>query len=219
MPPTARAASGAAAVDPVTPISGKAPRSVRRPEVEHRLIEAVRQLSADGTSFSDVSVSQLVTQAGLARATFYLYFDDRSAFVQRLLEHAYQQLVEGLSTFWQSAVSDRARLEDATSQFVDTFAANYPIVAAIAATAATDTRVADRVAETMQAYITQGEATIVDAQRRGLVSRDIPPFETAASLVWMTDQACLRLAGNPDPAAHARLAKALATIGWNTLHG
>ncbi|MCV7236016.1 TetR family transcriptional regulator [Mycobacterium branderi] len=55
-------------------ISGRAPRDERRPDVERRLFAAVDTLCADGTPFAEVSIARLVREAGLGRATFYLYF-------------------------------------------------------------------------------------------------------------------------------------------------
>jgi TetR/AcrR family transcriptional regulator, ethionamide resistance regulator len=199
-------------------ISGKASRSVRRPDVERRLIAAVSRICADGTAFSDVSIARLVREEKLARATFYLYFPDRTAFVLRLMDHVREQLDGSLSRMWTAVMDSRVALDAALRDFVATYVHEYPLIAAVNSSAG-DAVVARRLGEEMLDYIDLGVSAIKLAQQRGRVSADLPPFETASALVWMVEVTCYRLAGDSDDAAQARLTQALAMIGWRTIHG
>jgi AcrR family transcriptional regulator len=49
------------------------------------LLEAMERLLSQGQSFSALTVETLASEAGIARATFYLRFKDKSALVASLL--------------------------------------------------------------------------------------------------------------------------------------
>jgi AcrR family transcriptional regulator len=198
-------------------ISGKAPRDERRPDVERRLFEAVSSLCADGTSFTEVSVSQLVREAGLGRATFYLYFADRSAFVLRLIDHTREQIAGPVSVLWGTVLEDRAALEAALLEFVTVFSSEYPLAAAVVDAAANDPAAKAKLDEGMQMFITESAKVLKKAQKRGLIRTDLPAYETASALVWMTERSCYQLARRTDRAALKRLAHTLAMIAWHGL--
>src|ERR1700744_3224783 len=118
--------------------SGNAPRDARRPEVERRLIAAVSELCSDRTPFAEISILRLVREAGIARATFYLYFPDRSAFVLRLIDYVRDRLASTVGALWGATLEDRETLEATLLEFVTIFSAEYAVVAAVVETAGND---------------------------------------------------------------------------------
>lgn len=198
-------------------ISGKAPRDVRRPDVERRLFGAVSKLCADGTPFAEVSISQLVREAGLGRATFYLYFPDRSAFVLRLIDYIRERLAGPVSVLWGAALEDRETLEAAMLEFVNTFNSDYSLAAAVVDAAGTDPVAKSKLDEGMQLFISDSAKILKKAQKNGLIRADLPAYESASALVWMTERSCYQLARVRDPAALKRLAHTLAMISWHGL--
>jgi AcrR family transcriptional regulator len=199
-------------------ISGRAPRDERRPDVERRLIEAVTRICADGGSFAELSISRLVREAGLARATFYLYFEDRSAFVLRLADHVRDQLARPVSVLWGAALEDRATLDGAIRDLVSTFRDEYAVIAAVVETAASDPAVGKRLESNMEMFITESAYVLEAAQGRRAIRSDVPSYETAAALIWMVERTCYQLAREKDPDRQARLSDALAAIAWHALH-
>jgi TetR/AcrR family transcriptional regulator, ethionamide resistance regulator len=194
--------------------SGNAPRDERRPEVERRLIDAVSKLCGNGTSFAEISISRLVRDAGLARATFYLYFPDRSAFVLRLIDHVRDRLSPAVSLLWGAALDDRQALEATLLEFVTIFSAEYAVIAAVVETAGSDPAVGAYFDANMQTFITETAKVLQAAQAEGIVRAELSPYETAAAFVWMTERACYQLANTQDGKAHRRLSHTLATIAW-----
>ncbi|MFI1234532.1 TetR/AcrR family transcriptional regulator [Nocardia salmonicida] len=201
----------------MTEISGSASRDERRPDVERRLIAAVSDLCADGTRFADLSISRIVWAAAIGRATFYLYFPDRSAFSLRLVDHVRAELAGSVAAVWRAA-GDRGALEAALTDFVEIFAREYPLITAVMDAAVTDAQVAGRMEDNMQAFIAESARTIELAQQRETVRGDLPAVETASALVWMVERTCSRMIGGSDEQGRARLTRALTTIIWHSLH-
>jgi len=198
-------------------ISGKAPREERRPDVERRLIDAVSKLCGDGTPFAEVSISRLVREAGLGRATFYLYFPDRSAFVLRLSDYIRERLAGPVSVLWGAALEDRQTLESAMLDFVATYSSEYTLVAAVVEAGANDPAVKSRLEDGMQTFVSKSAEVLEAAKTNGVVTAELPAYESAAALVWMTERTCYQLGSTTDPDALERLAHTLATIAWRAL--
>jgi TetR/AcrR family transcriptional regulator, ethionamide resistance regulator len=199
--------------------SGNAPRDERRPEVERRLIAAVSKLCSDHTPFAEISISRLVREAGLARATFYLYFADRSAFVLRLIDYVRDRLASTVGALWgATTLEDREALESTLLEFVTIFSAEYAVVAAVVETAGNDPSVGAYFNANMQTFVSESAKVLKAAQAKGVVRSELSAYETAAAFVWMVERACYQLADTADRKAHRRLAHTLATIAWYGLH-
>lgn len=208
---------GRATLQLVTQISGSASRDERRPDVERRLIAAVGDLCAGGARFADLSISRIVRAAAIGRATFYLYFPDRSAFALRLVDHVRAELAGSVVAVWRAA-GDRGALAAALADFVEIYARDYPLITAVMDAAVTDAQVAGRMDDNMRSFIAESARTIEIAQQRGAVRGDLPAGETAAALVWMVERTCSRMIGGSDEHQRARLTQALTTIIWHSLH-
>lgn len=50
----------------------KQSRAERREAIGNRLFAIVERLLAEGSTFSEISVEQLITEADIARSTFYV---------------------------------------------------------------------------------------------------------------------------------------------------
>ena len=55
----------------------QAKRQERREQLERRLLDATERLMRDGASFTELSVDRLSSEAGMSRASFYIYFEDK----------------------------------------------------------------------------------------------------------------------------------------------
>lgn len=201
----------------VTEISGSASRDERRPEIERRLIAAVSDLCADGALFADLSISRIVKTAAIGRATFYLYFPDRSAFVLRLVDHVRAELAGSVAAVWRAA-GDRGALESALADFVEIYSREYPLITAVIDAAGTDGQVAGRMEANLRLFVEESARTIEVAQQRGTVRGDLPIEETASALVWMVERTCYKMVGGSTEQERARLNRALTMIIWHSLH-
>src|SRR6516165_8477501 len=80
---------------------GKVSRAERREEIARRLFVIVERLLAEGFAFSEISVEQLITEAGIARSTFYVYFEDKGALLVELMDRATQEIGAAASDWFE----------------------------------------------------------------------------------------------------------------------
>jgi len=79
----------------------KVTRATRRDEIAGRLFEIVERLLEEGSAFSEISVEQLITEAGIARSTFYVYFEDKGALMVDLMDRATQDIGAAASDWFE----------------------------------------------------------------------------------------------------------------------
>jgi AcrR family transcriptional regulator len=183
------------------------------------MFAAVERLVRRGTPFSSVSIGQLVAEAGIGRATFYLYFADRTAFLLRLVDHAREQIAEPLAVIWEDAGANRAVLESVIHTIVQRFHDHAPIISTVIEAAAVDGAVGERVDQHMRGFIELSAAALESAQRAGTTRSDLRARETATALSWMIERVCYQEVRQAGPAELDRTAAAISAIVWHSLHG
>src|ERR1700722_5524866 len=88
---------------PSVPRKPQATRQQRRDQMEQRLLDATERLMSDGTSFTELSVDRLSTEAGISRASFYIYFEDKGHLLRRLTSEVFAELAESADRWWSVA--------------------------------------------------------------------------------------------------------------------
>src|SRR5689334_13890771 len=83
----------------------QASRQERREQIERRLLDATDRLMADGAGITELSVDRLATEAGISRATFYIYFEDKGHLLRRLASQVFSDLTDAAQRWWK--VADR----------------------------------------------------------------------------------------------------------------
>src|SRR6202012_1748558 len=81
----------------------QAKRRERREQIERRLLDATERLMRDGASFTELSVDRLSGEAGISRASFYIYFEDKGHLLRRLAGQVFGDLTEGAQHWWSVA--------------------------------------------------------------------------------------------------------------------
>jgi AcrR family transcriptional regulator len=211
--------STSASLSPQPVLDGRSPRSLRRPGVEASLIAAVERLVQGGTPFSSLSIGQLVAEAGIGRATFYLYFPDRTAFLLRLADHAREQIAEPAAVMWEDAGADRAVLEAAIHTILRRFRENAAIISTVIQAAAVDLAVAERLDQQMRGFVELSAGALESARRAGATRPDLRARETATALSWMIERVCYQVVRHTQPAELDDFADAVSAIVWHSLHG
>src|ERR1700712_3199167 len=67
-------------------------RQERREQIERQLLEATDRLMASGATFTELSVDRLANEAGISRASFYIYFEDKGHLLRRLAAQGFDDL-------------------------------------------------------------------------------------------------------------------------------
>src|ERR1700759_547084 len=78
-------------------------RQERREQMERRLLDATERLMSDGASFTELSVDRLGTEAGISRASFYIYFEDKGHLLRRLAGQVFDDLAAAAERWWSVA--------------------------------------------------------------------------------------------------------------------
>src|SRR6267154_2541563 len=77
----------------------------RRAEIEAAVLAATERLLADGASFTELGVQRIITEAGVARSSFYMCFPDKVAVLIRLVGNMKNDLF-GIATRWRPTGPD-----------------------------------------------------------------------------------------------------------------
>ena len=121
MSPPATRPTAAAGADPVTP------KGRRTRDALLRAGETVAEL--DG--LSGLSVAAVVAQAGVAKGTFYLYFEDRETFIDALHQRFYAQVSEAVALAVAGFAPGRELLLAAMKAYLDVCLRNRAVKALI----------------------------------------------------------------------------------------
>src|SRR5947209_19242800 len=78
----------------------QAKRQERREQIERRLLDATERLMRNGASFTELSVDRLATEAGMSRANFYIYFEDKGDLLRRLAGQLFSDLADNAELWW-----------------------------------------------------------------------------------------------------------------------
>src|ERR1700743_3895237 len=81
----------------------QAKRQERREQIERRLLDATERLMRDGASFTELSVDRLSSAAGMSRASFYIYFEDKGHLLRRMAGQVFADLAESAERWWSVA--------------------------------------------------------------------------------------------------------------------
>ena len=195
-------------------------RAARRGEIGRRLLVAVEKLLADGESFTEVSVERLVTEAGISRSTFYVYFEDKGDLLQALTADVMIEVIDAARAWWAlPADADRADLDTAMRGIVAAYRGRMTLMAAAVDATSYDARVRERFGELIQLAQRELASHIADGRRRGFVRADIDAAPVAGWLTWMAERGLYQLVRFADDEATVeRLTRALSAIVWNTLY-
>ncbi len=194
-------------------------RAQRRDDIRAKLLTAVEQMLAEGESFTELSVERLVAQAGVARSTFYVYFEDKGELLRAWLEDITDSLDDSATDWWNlDAAADRDDLRKALSRIVMIYRPHTNLMAAAFDAAAYDPAVREA-AMGLIAHNTAGlRKHIKVGQREGFVDPDLPAAEVAQWLTWMAERGLHQLVRGATDATVESLIDAYTAIVWNTLY-
>src|SRR6201986_4622858 len=78
-------------------------RQQRREQMERQLLDATERLMRDGASFTELSVDRLSPEAGISRASFYIYFEAKGHLLRRLAGEVFADLADSADRWWRVA--------------------------------------------------------------------------------------------------------------------
>jgi TetR/AcrR family transcriptional regulator, ethionamide resistance regulator len=194
-------------------------RDRRRDQMRTRLLAAVERLVGEGESFTGLSVERLVAEAGIARSTFYVYFEDKGDLLRAWFAEITRELRDSAAAWWAiDAAPSLDRVREVLAGIVATYRPHTTLMAAVYDAAAYDPAVRDLVRSMMDENVAGLRRHIRVGQRGGFVDPSLPAAQTAAWLTWMAERGLHQLVRTASDAEVERLVDAYAQIVWRTLY-
>jgi AcrR family transcriptional regulator len=194
-------------------------RQDRRVQIERRLLDATERLMAGGASFTELSVDRLATDAGISRASFYIYFEDKGDLLRRLAGQVFADLAAAAERWWGvSRRRDPADVLAAMTGLIDSYRRHQPLLVALNEMAAYDPQVGATYHDILTTIAARLATIIEEGQADGVIRRELSAATTASALTWMAERTCQQnLPGRPT-SHDGELAATLTQIVWATLY-
>lgn len=183
------------------------------------VLSATTRLLEAGHSYTELSVEQLLGEAGVSRATFYANFRNKGDLLSALAEEVIDSMLARAAGWWTT--SGRPA-EAAVLQSVRDIAAAYldrqAVMAAVAEVATYDPAVRDQLRGLVDRSTDALARHISDGQRAGVVDKRLDPDRAAHWIVWMCERGLYQLVRTAEGAERDRQIEALSRLIWNSLY-
>ncbi len=194
-------------------------RQQRREQLERRLLDATERLMRDGASFTELSVDRLSTEAGISRASFYIYFEDKGHLLRRLAGQVFGDLAtraeRWLGVAWRHNPDD---VRAAMAGIIESYRRHQSVLVALNEMAGYDPPTAETYRELLNAISQRMIRVIEDGQADGSIRPELPAATTASALTWMVERACQQNLPVKPRDYDAELAATLAEIVWGAMY-
>ncbi|BBX45492.1 TetR/AcrR family transcriptional regulator [Mycobacterium cookii] len=197
----------------------QARRQERRGQIERRLLDATERLMRAGASFTELSVDRLSGEAGMSRANFYIYFEDKGDLLRRLAAQVFGDLADSAELWWSVAWRhDPGDIRAAMAGIIAGYRRHQPVLVALNEMAAYDPLVAATYRELLSGISGRLTQVIEDGQADGSIRRELPAATTASVLTWMVERACQQNLPVRPADYDAELTTTLTEIAWGALY-
>lgn len=194
------------------------PEDKRRTLTGH-FLQVLEPILKSGTRYADLSVEQIITAGGIARSTFYDYFDDKGALLSAMADDVLADLLgRGISWWSISDAATKAELRLALLPAIETHQRHATILRAVAEAASYDPRMQQRRARLLGDVIVDLTKHIGRAQRAGSACRELDPERTAKWLICMLDGGLYELFTTDEADEAEKLVDAVTDVIWRTLY-
>ncbi len=182
------------------------------------LVSAFERLLAQGESFTTLSVEQLATEAGIARATFYLHFRNKGELVRHLMASVEKEIRQAarvsLSDIDNFGRSDFLRFMRAA---VDIHHRHRAAIRAMVEVSSYDPEVA-QVYQSFMEHIASDTRRVIEKLKVNKRHHPAVTTEIADILSWAAERSCSQML--PDNASEKRrqeLAELLTHVVWSSI--
>jgi AcrR family transcriptional regulator len=190
-----------------------------RPELRDAILSATRDLLAH-TPFSDLSVADILTAAGVSRGSFYFYFDSKHAVLAELVRRAVRRGHEAAAPWLSGRQDTTAALRAGITDGAHLWQENAAVLRAIVENWRTDPRLSDLWLEQMQTFTDAAVAQISSDERAAGRLSGLNVTAVAGSLTWLGERLYyLAARGVPPFDDEATLIETMLAIWTSTLYG
>jgi AcrR family transcriptional regulator len=194
-------------------------RQERREQIERQLLDATERLMAAGASFTELSVDRLATEAGISRATFYIYFEDKGHLLRNLGGQVFADLADAGDRWWSVARRrDPADAKAAIAAIVAGYRRHQPLLVALSEMAGYDAQVGTAYRDILTAISARVAAVIEQGQADGSIRQSLSPAAAAKALTWMTERTTQQILPGSPLSDDPEVTDTLVEIIWAALY-
>lgn len=159
------------------------------------IFDATERLLA-GVPLHDLSVAQIISDAGISRATFYFYFSSKFAVLGGLLARISDEIFQVVQPFVrrQESVAPEQALRDSLAEAVELWQRHRPALRAIHEHWNVNDQLRDLWINVMARFTDAVAGELEREREAGLARHTLDSRPIAATLLWSTVQ-CLYVAG------------------------
>jgi TetR/AcrR family transcriptional regulator, ethionamide resistance regulator len=191
-----------------------------QPELLDRLSDGVERLLRQGAMFEEIKINDLVREGGLAKSTFYVYFDDKAALLSALARRVMSDLVAFDAAWWHLPPSaGKHEIAIAVAAMFEDYRAHGLLLDAITAATVYDRALRKQFSALMDVAVRATADFLLASQAAGLTPAELDPAHTAFSLVWMLERGFNRLLIRSSPQELQTRLAAVTEIIWRTIRG
>jgi AcrR family transcriptional regulator len=193
-------------------------RAARRQRIVGELLPVVEALLEQEPYF-DLKVEQIIQRAGMARSTFYRYFQDKGELLLAVAEPASAEIRAAASGIWELRPPfGREDVKVVARKAIERYRPHAALMNAMVETSGHDPAVRAAINGAWADWLAGEAEHIRLGQREGWVRTDLDPEETAGWLVWMVERGMYQLVPDADEAVLDRLVNSFTAILWHTLY-
>jgi AcrR family transcriptional regulator len=204
-----------------TPTGQRTPtrRARSREALAKRLLPSVEALLAEGLSYTDLPLNEIIERAGVARSTFYYHFLDKGELLTAISEDATREIVDVSDGLYVEGLHrSREKFAAAVRVTVDAWLSHVPLMNALSELAAYNPAVKEQFLAGWRRAQQRVADHIREGQAAGFVRPDLHPDYVASWLTWMAERGMGLLVWPAPEAQRDEIAEALATTVWHTLY-
>jgi AcrR family transcriptional regulator len=196
-----------------------AARHRKRLELAGRLLTAAEALLETGMSYTQLSVEDLISAAGVSRSSFYKAFDGKGDLLHTWLDDITDE-IEDAADAWFSLEAPRGpdEIRAALAISVQTYAPHAMLMTAAYESAPFDPAVRVAVDDIVARGSGAMRRHMKRGQRAGWVDPELPADDIALLVTAMNERGFQQLGRVEDPAFLERLLDAHAAFLWNALY-
>jgi AcrR family transcriptional regulator len=191
-------------------------RAARRDDILAALAGAAACIVENGASFADLTVERLARQAGISRASFYLYFEDKAELVRAWNRDLDAQATETIASWWDTDEPSRGTVKSVLEELAVIHRENCTVLAAIQEISAYDHALREELFDSFEHKRDKLREHILRGQNEGWIVNALDPDTTAAWLVSMVERVLQQVV--PLIEDHISLLDTGADIIWRSLY-
>jgi AcrR family transcriptional regulator len=190
-----------------------------REEVRDKLLAAAERIIDDELTYFELTVDQLVREAGISRATFYANFQDIEALLQAVITPIFDELATA-AELWTDLPANLTRedLLTAMRAVIDIHQKHTFVMSAASSAGSSRAGLQAQYEALMQRTARSIEAHISRGQRAGFVRAELDAASTATLITWGVERRLGRAGNLLTAADRRRVASSLTDMLWEVLY-